>query len=192
MADAPVTSLDVARYILRKVGPMTTMKLQKLVYYAQAWSLAWDDRPLFQDPIEAWENGPVVRSLFDRHRGQRWIRDLGPGPEPVLDALPRETIEGVVERYGALSPEVLSELTHAEDPWRNARRQGGAAPIIPQEAIQLYYRGVLMDVLAEGRSEPADDAEGHLFWLKTLLSQVDPATRHAEWDTGAARGREVW
>lgn len=192
MADAPVTSLDVARYILRTVGPMTTMKLQKLVYYAQAWSLAWDDRPLFHDPIEAWEHGPVVRSLFDRHRGQRWISDLDPGSDPALDALSRETIEGVLERYGALSPEVLSELTHAEDPWRAARRQGGPAPIIPQEAIQLYYRGVLMDVLAEGRVEPADDAEGNLFWLKTLLSQVDPTTRHDAWDTGPARGREVW
>jgi uncharacterized phage-associated protein len=51
---------DVAQYILRKQGGMTTMKLQKLVYYAQAWSLVWDEEPLFDQPIEAWSNGPGV------------------------------------------------------------------------------------------------------------------------------------
>ena len=43
----PVSVHDVAAYILQKHGPMTTMKLQKLVYYAQAWGLVWDDCPLF-------------------------------------------------------------------------------------------------------------------------------------------------
>ena len=36
---------DVAAYILQKTGSMTTMKLQKLVYYSQAWSLVWDEKP---------------------------------------------------------------------------------------------------------------------------------------------------
>ena len=40
-------------YILEKKGRMTTMKLQKLIYYAQAWSLVWDERPLFDEKIEA-------------------------------------------------------------------------------------------------------------------------------------------
>ena len=48
---------------------MTALKLQKLVYYAQAWSLVWDEEPLFPDPIEAWANGPVVYELYKRHRG---------------------------------------------------------------------------------------------------------------------------
>ena len=58
---------DVAQYILDKQGGMTTWKLQKLVYYCQAWSLVWDDEPLFPDDIEAWANGPVVRKLYDIH-----------------------------------------------------------------------------------------------------------------------------
>ena len=60
---------DVAAYILGRCGPMTAMKLQKLVYYSQAWSLVWDERPLFPESIEAWANGPVVPALYDRHRG---------------------------------------------------------------------------------------------------------------------------
>jgi len=45
---------DVAAYILKKQGEMSAMKLQKLVYYSQAWSLVWDEKPLFRAQIEAW------------------------------------------------------------------------------------------------------------------------------------------
>ena len=62
--------LCVANYILRKIGPTTTMKLQKLVYYCQAWSLAWDDKPLFDEDFEAWANGPVCPELFKHHKGK--------------------------------------------------------------------------------------------------------------------------
>lgn len=61
---------NVARYILeRKGGHMSTMKLQKLVYYTQAWSLVWDEKPLFDSRIEAWANGPIIPDLYDQHRG---------------------------------------------------------------------------------------------------------------------------
>ena len=53
-----VDIFDVAKYILRKNGPISTMKLQKLCYYAQSWSLAWDGA-----------NGPVCPELFHKHRG---------------------------------------------------------------------------------------------------------------------------
>ena len=43
---------DVAKYILQKQGPMTSMKLQKLVYYSQAWALVWDDERIFPEKIE--------------------------------------------------------------------------------------------------------------------------------------------
>jgi uncharacterized phage-associated protein len=62
--------LDVAAYIVQKLGPLTAMKLQKLVYYSQAWSLVWDEKPLFRERVEAWANGPVVRRLFEVHKGQ--------------------------------------------------------------------------------------------------------------------------
>ena len=56
--NSKVNVLDIAAYILCKQGAMTAMKLQKLVYYSQAWSLVWDDKPLFRERIEAWANGP--------------------------------------------------------------------------------------------------------------------------------------
>jgi len=60
---------DVARYILERAGQMSAMKLQKLVYYSQAWHLVWRSRPLFPETVEAWAKGPVVRELYNVHRG---------------------------------------------------------------------------------------------------------------------------
>ena len=61
--------VSVAAYVLHKLGYSTTMKLQKIVYYSQAYSLVSRNRPLFTERIEAWVNGPVVPELFDLHRG---------------------------------------------------------------------------------------------------------------------------
>ncbi len=61
------TVFDVAAYILEQYSAIPTMKLQKLIYYCQAWSLVWDEEPLFSEDIEAWANGPVVRSLYEAH-----------------------------------------------------------------------------------------------------------------------------
>jgi len=50
------------------VGDMTPMKIQKLVFYAHGWHWAIADRPLINAQVEAWEYGPVVRSLYNRLR----------------------------------------------------------------------------------------------------------------------------
>ena len=61
---------DVAQYILTKTGPISTWKLQKLVYYSQAWHAVWDDVPLFQSRVQAWANRPVSPALYEHHRGR--------------------------------------------------------------------------------------------------------------------------
>ena len=66
-ADDVVSVFDVACYIMSKVKQCTTMKLQKLLYYCQAWYLVWNERPLFRENIEAWANGPVIRELYNFH-----------------------------------------------------------------------------------------------------------------------------
>ena len=136
---------DVAAYILQKTGPMSAMKLQKLVYYSQAWSLVWDERPLFPERIEAWANGPVVRHLYDKHRGvfelSSWI-----GRPENLDQDARETVDSVVQHYGPMKAQWLSHLTHQEHPWRDARhglREGErGSSEITQAALMEYYHGL--------------------------------------------------
>jgi len=117
---------DVAAYILEKQGPMTAMKLQKLVYYAQAWSLVWDEKPLFLERIEAWAAGPVVPALYYRHRGQFQVQKWD-GDPAKLSTGQRETIDSVLRFYGNKTSQWLSDLTHSEGPWINAR--AGLAPL---------------------------------------------------------------
>lgn len=112
---------DVAADILAKQGEMTAMKLQKLVYYAQAWSLVWDEKPLFPEPIEAWANGPVVYALYNEHRGMFRVSDWPQGDPRKLTKDERETIDAVLKTYGDKSSQWLSDLTHMEAPWRETR-----------------------------------------------------------------------
>lgn len=113
---------DVAKYIIENHGPMSAMKLQKLVYYSQAWSLVWDERPIFHEPIEAWIGGPVVRALYDVHQGQYDVKSWRRGSINNLDKDAKETIDVVIKDYGSKSGQYLSDLTHSERPWIDARR----------------------------------------------------------------------
>lgn len=116
------TVFDVAEYVLHKAGPMTAMKLQKLCYYAQAWSLVWDERPIFRARIEAWANGPVIPSLYARHRKEFKLKAGSIGGDPnALTAKERETVDAVIKFYSHRPAQWLSELTHLELPWKDAR-----------------------------------------------------------------------
>lgn len=138
-----VRVFDVAAYILQKMKPMTTMKLQKLVYYSQAWSLVWDEKPIFEENIEAWANGPVVRDLFDYHRGMYEISAIPIGNPRLLNDVQQETIDAVLEYYGDKSAQWLIELTHMEDPWIQARkglpRLERGNKVISLDSMAEYY-----------------------------------------------------
>jgi uncharacterized phage-associated protein len=124
---------DVARYILAKLGPMTAMKLQKLVYYSQAWHLVWEEHPLFSRRIEAWANGPVCPALYREHRRQFRVSENDISGNPgALRAEEKSTIDSVVNFYGDKSAMWLSDLTHREPPWREAR--GTLEPGAPSDA----------------------------------------------------------
>ncbi len=120
--DHAVTVFDVAAYILQKLGPMSVMKLQKLAYYCQAWSLVWDESPLFGENIEAWANGPVIRELFNFHRGQFEISSIAIGNPDILKDYQKETIDAVLEYYGNKAAQWLIDLTRMEEPWRITRK----------------------------------------------------------------------
>lgn len=137
-------AIDVADYILLRLGSMTAMKLQKLVYYCQAWSLVWTERELFHDDIEAWANGPVVRSLYQKHRGHFKVgRGFFGGEIDRVTVEQRGVVDKVLGFYGSKDPQWLSNLTHLEAPWKDARE--GLMPgergdnVISKEAIVEYY-----------------------------------------------------
>lgn len=138
---------DVAKYILEEKGRMSTMKLQKLCYYAQAWSLVWDDKPLFDEDFEAWANGPVCRELFFKTQGQ-YSASAGDetGGKGDLTDNEKDTINQVLEHYGEHNAQWLSQLTHMEDPWNEARKGvpagTGCDRVITKESMALYYGGL--------------------------------------------------
>lgn len=113
---------DVAKYILEKQGEMTAMKLQKLVYYSQAWHAVWEEKPLFSEQIQAWVNGPVVLALYDFHRGKFLVNsfDITLSNQYLTDA-EKDSIDKVLSFYGDKSSQWLSDLTHSEEPWKSAR-----------------------------------------------------------------------
>lgn len=138
---------DVARYILEQKGTMSTMKLQKLCYYAQAWSLVWDDTPLFDEDFEAWANGPVCPDLFKKTKGRFSVSaNDETGGENNLTDNQKDTIDKVIEYYGDHDAQWLSQLTHMESPWKNARKGIPEGEVcnkkITKESMGFYYGGL--------------------------------------------------
>lgn len=138
---------DTATYILERSGTMSTMKLQKLCYYAQAWSLVWDDFPLFEEDFQAWANGPVCPELFFKTKGKFSVNasDETGGTGDLSDNQ-KDTIDKVLDYYGVHDAQWLSQLTHLEDPW-NWARQGvpsgkGCSNVITKESMAKYYGGL--------------------------------------------------
>jgi len=137
---------SVARYVLQRLGgTLEALKLQKLVYYCQAWSLAWNSRELFPQQIQAWAQGPVCRPLYDKHARQFKVNmsDVG-GNELALEQ--QRLVDRVLKFYGPMTSEQLRDLTHSEEPWVWTRRQAGAVEgdrceaIIEPALMERYYR----------------------------------------------------
>jgi uncharacterized phage-associated protein len=134
---------DVAKYVLEKHGEMPAVKLQKLVYYSQAWHLVWTDGPLFEARIEAWANGPVSPELYAGHRGFYSVSKWRKGDVEKLSRTERASVDAILKHYGNKTAFWLSELSHREAPWLDAR-QGLAAGErgnheITKAAMAEYY-----------------------------------------------------
>lgn len=150
-----LTVFDVAKYFLQKSNPnsersITHLKLQKLVYYAQAWHLAIKGKALFNEKIEAWIHGPVTPELYNSYKIYGFnVIDPPKLPKVDLDKPQRDLVDEVWQIYGGLSGRVLETLTHQEDPWIKAR--GNASPESPSnntislDSMRLYYRNLLED-----------------------------------------------
>lgn len=152
---------DVAAAVLERTGTIDTFKLQKLVYYSQAWHLVWEDKPLFPDPIEAWAAGPVVRTLYNHHRGLYSVSEWEWGNSSALKKRERRSVKSVVDSYGRLSGRQLSHLTHQERPWRTARgdlgpTDRGAAEITLAD-MYSYYSALDADATAPRVIDLEDD-----------------------------------
>lgn len=144
-----LTIFDIANWFLSKES-MTHKKLQKLCYYAQAWSLALRNQPICDAEFEAWVHGPVCRALYNKYSFQGWVPieqiidfDLEID-ENVVDLLER-----VYETYKDFDGDQLEIMTHREAPWLNQR--AGLKPwessenIIRAQDMRDYYLKLYRD-----------------------------------------------
>jgi uncharacterized phage-associated protein len=149
-------SLKVAKYLIARAGdltgkPICNLKLQKLAYYAQGFSLALRDRELFRSPLEAWDRGPVVRDIYRVYRDGRKSIAV-PADFDVDDYLPetRELLDAVLETYGKLPASRLGGMTHSEPPWQEAYDVRRNTPLsLP---TMKHYFDELVELSCQGRS----------------------------------------
>jgi len=138
---------EVADWFIRfahEVGdPITNLRLQKLMYYAQAWYLALHGEPLIPDAFEAWVHGPVLPGVWERFSGYRWNPISEDVPEHCFPAEVEEHLREVMEVYGGLLTWDLERMVHVEDPWIYAR--AGLDPhehstnVISEKRMKLFY-----------------------------------------------------
>jgi uncharacterized phage-associated protein len=124
---------DACDYIIVKLKTgglsLSVLKLQKLLYYVQAWSLALRHRRLFEGRFQAWVHGPVSREIYDRFLATKSLySDVNADdvrPDFDLDALDPEErthIDTVLDVYAKFHGSQLEDLTHNEEPWIEARK----------------------------------------------------------------------
>ncbi len=131
---------------------LNLLKLQKLLYYVQAWSLAFDNEPLFDGKFQAWIHGPVNRKIYNRFKDTKTLYspvtldDMRSdfNPDNDLTASEREHIQNVLEVYAPYGDSKLEAQTHSERPWISARK--GFRPTerceieLDEELMAQYYR----------------------------------------------------
>lgn len=130
---------------------LNNLKLQKLLYYSQAWYLAFTGQKLFEDRFQAWVHGPVNRAIYNRFKDTKSIYSevtlgdvLDPNAADRINVDAKKHIDSVLEAYAQYSGVQLEYMTHNEEPWLEARH--GFAPMarceeyISEDTMTRYYR----------------------------------------------------
>ena len=155
-------ALEVSRHIVNycndsKYG-MTNLKLQKLLYFIQAYSLIKRGRPCFNDEIEAWDFGPVVPSVYHEYKrygafyifsiktyiefdkSNSWNMREVEYKDNIINEKDKKLINEVVNAFSNYSASDLVSLTHAQDPWKNAYKSR-QSNVITKKAIEEFFNG---------------------------------------------------
>jgi len=161
---ANYTAYQIAQYFIWKdfVDPknLTHLKLQKLLYLAQGWYLAYTGKQLFSDRIFAWKFGPVIKDIYHiyKHRGNSELKmSYQNFSEPNYISLEvKQFLNKIWDSYAKFDAIVLSELTHIKgSPWSETIRENAGSldnlendVEIPLNRIQMYFRNQLPQQVA--------------------------------------------
>ena len=150
-----VSASDIAKYFIWKAKSegktITNKKLQKLLYYSQAWSMVYGKKPLFKEDIEAWIHGPAIRVVYEQYKKFGFSSITEDIKESDVKGLPSfDLLESIWTTYGKYDAQYLEELTHNEEPWQIARQNlevsESSNNVISLDDMQNYYEKVLKEV----------------------------------------------
>ncbi len=136
--------------------PMTHLRLQKLLYYVQGWSLAMRGNPAFGEEVQAWREGPVVSPVYQVFK-EFEARPIGREhmtEEPQLDREIEGFIRSIWEAYKKYSATELRRKTHTEAPWLKAR---GDTPPNGSSNNEITHDSMLRFFAEEFRREQFGD-----------------------------------
>jgi len=153
LATKKISALTIAEYFIDKANkekkPITNKKLQKLLYYAQVWSLVLNDEKLFSERIEAWVHGPAIPTIYRKFKGFEFnpIQLDTAGVSFNFSKKQNDLLESIWSIYGKYNAEYLEALTHSELPWQEARKEISASEpsnnIISLATAKKFYAGKL-------------------------------------------------
>lgn len=149
-----IDSVVLGNYIIKHYGPMSHLKLQKLLFYCDAYHLAYFDTELVEDEFEAWVHGPVSRRVYDSFKDKSVLfadlafSDLNVAdPDAVFEQLASSQKQFIIEVLDTLtqwSDLDLETATHSEEPWKMARMgyAAGDKCSVPmsKELTRTYYK----------------------------------------------------
>lgn len=143
--------IDIANKVIANTDinqgeTISNLKLQKMLYYLQGFFIAAFDKKLFEEPIEAWQYGPVVRDAYF------YFKDFGPaaiilkGDEKIVELKKseEELFVEVMEEYGQFSAIKLMNMTHEELPWKKTFNENPQGEI-SYELLKEYFKTQIVE-----------------------------------------------
>lgn len=141
----------IAKYFINKASEnvisedgqkegITNLKLQKMLYFAQAFFLVKTKKVIFSDKIEAWEFGPVIPSIYHEYKNYK-NKPITGAYDLKIDADDENLLNSVWEIFGQYSASHLVDMSHAHQPWKDAF--GSKDKTITPKSIEKYYIGLL-------------------------------------------------
>ena len=127
--------------------PIDHLKLQKLLYFAQAISLVRNSRPLFAGKMYAWKHGPVVDTVWNEYQGNGRshlsMDDSFDITSLKLSKKDMKVIEDTIEKMKKYSGVEMREITHSHKPWKDVYEEG-KNKVIENQSICEYYKKILV------------------------------------------------
>lgn len=149
-----VDIFSVANFFLNIVdrdagSTITPLKLQKILYYAQGYHLAINDKALFDEDFQAWAHGPANPAIYDKYKeyGCSSISEPKENDVPNFDHDLVDFLYSIWNTFGIYDGRYLEELTHKETPWVEARKgfQPGeiCTTVITKDSMKKFFKSKL-------------------------------------------------